>query len=109
MIVTRFGVNVFAFEFNRERPPPGAVLEAGVGGVDETLERLDVCVWGEGVEWGGWAFGGMAGAKVGVPGACSGGGGCPLGDMGRPGIGAPGGPCGGCCGGRCCGIHWGVW
>ena len=44
MIVTRFGVNVFAFEFNRERPPPGAVLEAGVGGVDETLERLDVCV-----------------------------------------------------------------
>ena len=105
LITTRFGVKAFAFEFRRERPPPGAVLDAGVEGVDdEMLPRLAVWVCGEGVECGGWAFGGRAGVSVGVPGAWSGGC-CPLGDIGRPGIGAPGGPCGGCCCGMCCGIH----
>ena len=83
---------MFAFEFRRERPPPGAVVDAGVEGEDEEiLLRLDVCMCGEGVECGGWAGGGMAGVRVGVPGACNGGG-CPLGDIGMPDIGAPCGP-----------------
>ena len=43
MMTTRFGVKVFALELRRERPPPGAVLDAGVDGVDEdTLLRLAV-------------------------------------------------------------------
>ena len=50
LIVTRFGVNELAFEFRRDRPPPGALVVAGVGGVEETFERLDVWVCGDGVE-----------------------------------------------------------
>ena len=100
------GVNALAFEFSRESPPPGAVVDAGVEGKDEeTLLRLVVCVWGDGVVCGGWALGGIEGVRVGVPGVwrgCC----CPLGDMGRAAMGVPGVPCGGwCCGGMCCCIH----
>ena len=45
LITTRLGVNAFAFEFNLERPPPGAVVDAGVEGEEEeTLLRLAVWV-----------------------------------------------------------------
>ena len=93
MMTTRFpGVNALAPEFNRVRPPPGAFEDAGVDGVEEEmLLRLAVWVCGDGVEWVGCAGGGMAGVRVGVPGACDGGG-CPLGDIGMPDIGAPCGP-----------------
>ncbi len=50
LIVTRFGLNVFEFEFRWDRLPLGAVVDAGVNGVNEMLERLDVCVCGDGVE-----------------------------------------------------------
>ena len=44
-MVMRLGVKELALEFRRERPPAGAVVEAGVEGVDEEiLLRLAVCV-----------------------------------------------------------------
>lgn len=77
-MTTCFGVKELTFEFKRVRPPPGAVDDAGVEGVEEMLESEDVCMCGEGVGCGEWALGGIVGAIVGVPGGWSVGCGCAM-------------------------------
>ena len=62
------------------------------------------CVYVGGVSNAEGVLGGRAGFIVGVPDRwsedCD-----PLADIGKSGIGAPGGPCGGCCCGMCRAIH----
>lgn len=45
----QIGINVFTFRFRWDSPPLGAMVDVGVGGVEEMLEGLDVWVYGDGM------------------------------------------------------------